>query len=152
MNKPLKRHISLQPVSREHHFGLLLCWKIRTGLKNDISPERIKKYVDWFYQNHLVPHFSFEENFVFPILGNKHTLIKKALEDHKIITEMVSQDNDLDLLLPRLERTIERHIRFEERILFNKIQDIATDEQLEEIESHHHEEAFQDNVDDVFWK
>ncbi|WP_241739476.1 hypothetical protein [Aestuariibaculum marinum] len=31
--KPLKRHKALQPLSREHHYGLLLTWKIRTGFK-----------------------------------------------------------------------------------------------------------------------
>jgi len=32
MNQPIKRHVALQPVSREHHYGLLLSWKIRDSL------------------------------------------------------------------------------------------------------------------------
>jgi len=39
---PIKRSIALQPLSREHHHGLLLCWKIRTGLKKGIDIDRIK--------------------------------------------------------------------------------------------------------------
>ncbi|CDF79955.1 hypothetical protein BN863_22430 [Formosa agariphila KMM 3901] len=31
--KPLKRHKSLQPLSRDHHHGLLLAWKIRADLR-----------------------------------------------------------------------------------------------------------------------
>jgi hypothetical protein len=47
--KPLKRHAALQPLSREHHHGLLLGWKIRTGLSNGAPLERIKAYADWFF-------------------------------------------------------------------------------------------------------
>ena len=35
--KPQKRHKALQPLSREHHHGLLLSWKIRTGFSKDIA-------------------------------------------------------------------------------------------------------------------
>src|SRR5690606_3210653 len=59
---PIKRHKALQGVSREHHHGLLLCWKIRTGLAKNISPDRIKTYVDWFFDVYLRPHFELEEN------------------------------------------------------------------------------------------
>ena len=61
---PIKRHNALQGVSREHHHGLLLCWKIRTGLSKNIPLERIKVYVDWFYTNYLVPHFELEETYM----------------------------------------------------------------------------------------
>ncbi|QCK17065.1 cation-binding protein [Mangrovivirga cuniculi] len=152
VNKPIKRHVSLQPVSREHHFGLLLCWKIRTGLSKNVAPERIKNYVDWFYQKHLIPHFQFEENFIFPILGNDHEHIQKALEDHKKITSLVNQNANLPELLVEIEKTVEKHIRFEERILFNEIQKVADKDQLNEIQDHHHEEPFMDNSEDVFWK
>lgn len=43
MSQPIKRHPSLQPLSREHHYGLLLSWKIREGFKREVPPERIKK-------------------------------------------------------------------------------------------------------------
>ena len=37
--KPLKRHAGLVELSRDHHHGLLLSWKIRQGLKKEIEPE-----------------------------------------------------------------------------------------------------------------
>ncbi len=43
--KPQKRHIALQPLSREHHQGLLLSWKIRKGLSRKIEFDRIQNYV-----------------------------------------------------------------------------------------------------------
>jgi hypothetical protein len=59
---PIKRDKALQEVSREHHHGLLLCWKIRKGFSKGIEPERIKRYADWFYKTHLISHFEVEEN------------------------------------------------------------------------------------------
>jgi len=35
--KPIKRDKVLQPLSHDHHQGLLLCWKIRTGIKKGIE-------------------------------------------------------------------------------------------------------------------
>jgi len=54
-NKPLKRYKALQPLSKEHHHGLLLSWKLRMGFKKNIEIERMKTYADWFYQTHLIP-------------------------------------------------------------------------------------------------
>ena len=85
MHKPIKRHKALKPVSREHHHGLLLSWKIRQGLKLNISTERICNYLNWFWEHHLKPHFEVEENYIFPILGNDNQLVKQALEDHQKI-------------------------------------------------------------------
>ncbi|GAA3575326.1 hypothetical protein [Snuella lapsa] len=77
--KPLKRHKALQPLSREHHHGLLLSWKIRSGLSRNIPVERIKIYTDWFFETHLIPHFEMEEKYIFPILNENYPLIKRAL-------------------------------------------------------------------------
>ena len=52
-NAPIKRTEVLKPLSHEHHHGLLLCWKIKTGIKKNIDAARIKKYADWFYRSHL---------------------------------------------------------------------------------------------------
>ena len=56
-NIPIKRHKALQPLSRDHHHGLLLSGKIRAGFSKNIEPLRIKNYADWFFKNHLIPHF-----------------------------------------------------------------------------------------------
>ncbi len=81
--EPIKRDKALQGISREHHHGLLLCWKIRSGFAKNISNVRIKKYTDWFYETHLIPHFELEENHIFPILGEQNEMVKKALTEHR---------------------------------------------------------------------
>lgn len=152
MYKPIKRHEILKTLSREHHHGLLLCWKIRAGIKNNIELSRIKTYADWFYQTCLISHFEMEEKYLFSILGDQNKLIKKAISDHRRLKRLFNDDLDLQKSLSLIEEELERHIRFEERVLFNEIQRKATQEQLLALEQIHSEEKFVDNLTDTFWK
>ncbi len=151
-HKPIKRYTDLQPLSREHHHGLQLCWKIRTGLKKDIEIYRIRNYVVWFYEHLLLPHFEIEERYIFPILGNDHDLIKKVLLEHREIKRLVQLETELHKNLNTLAEILDSHIRFEERILFNEIQAVATDEQLQQIQFYHSDTKFADNLTDAFWE
>lgn len=148
---PLQRNKALQGVSRDHHHGLLLCWKIRTGFSKGISEERIKKYADWFNETHLIPHFELEEKHIFPILGNKHLLIKKALSQHKRLQNLFAVTDTPSKALRLIEEELEQHIRFEERLLFGEVQKKATQEQLKLISKIHNDEKFNDNTNDAFW-
>ena len=53
---PIKRHSALLEFSREHHFGLLLVWKVRQGLKKDIDLIRITDYIVFFFEKDLIQH------------------------------------------------------------------------------------------------
>lgn len=153
MKKPIKRHEALKPLSREHHHGLLLCWKIRQGVRNNIDVTRMKAYTDWFKIHYLDPHFEAEETYIFPVLGNENELVKRALAEHRRLKRLFSQEKDIDIALNSIEEELDSHIRFEERILFNEIQEVASAEQLEEIEQHHTGIQFSDNGwEDHFWK
>lgn len=151
-HKPQKRHKALQPLSREHHHGLLLSWKIRTGFNKNISPERIKSYADWFFKNHLIPHFEMEENHIFPILDANNELVKRALAEHRRLNRLFTENEDDVKALMKIEEELEQHIRFEERVLFPEIQKVATEEQMIQIEKIHQPESFIDKLDDEFWK
>lgn len=149
---PIKRSISLQPLSREHHHSLLLCWKIRTGLKKGIDIERIKKYSDWFFTNSLLTHFNIEEEFVFPLLGNEHELVKKALTNHRRLKRLFENTTDIKKSLIRLEEELEKHIRFEERVLFPSIEKIVKEKELKLIIQIHYEDNTDEDWGDEFWK
>ena len=149
---PIARHDALRPLSREHHFGLLLCWKIRMGFQKGISPQRIKKYCDWFYSRYLVPHYEIEEKFLFPILGDDNDMVNKALSDHRKVGELIKEHENLEEVLRLLERTLNNHIRFEERVLFNEIERVATADQLELMEKMHPEELREEKYEDEFWE
>ena len=150
--KPIKRHKAIQPLSREHHQGLLLSWKIRTGLSKGVSTDRIKTYADWFYKTYLTPHFEEEEKHLFPILGNDNSLVKKAIAQHRRLDRLFKRSSELTKSLNHIEEELEQHIRFEERVLFNEIQKEATEQQLQFILEHHNETKFLENTTDKFWE
>ena len=152
---PIKRDEFLKPLRRDHHHGLLLCWKIRAGFRKQVEISRIKSYSDWFYKNHLLPHFEVEEKYVFPILGNDHALVKKALSEHRKLRRLFEDSDDASKNLGKIEENLEAHIRFEERILFNEIQKTASAKELEEMEEKHSGTSGTCSVDeweDEFWK
>lgn len=152
MPGPIKRHHALQPLSREHHFGLLFCWKLREGIKKGIEPMRMAAYVQYYWKNLLSPHFEMEERYLFPMLNQDKGLIELALEDHKRIRELMLLEGDMLETIKQLENTLNQHIRFEERTLFNVLQNALSPEQLRLIEETHQEEATDDQWDDLFWE
>ena len=152
--KPLKRSEFLIRMSHDHHDGLLLCWKIRTGIKREVETERIKKYVDWFFENQLMPHFEMEEQDVFPVLGNDHEMVKKALSEHRRLIRLFQKQDDVLKTLSLFEEELESHIRFEERVLFNEIQEVASEAEQKEILKKHagHDKEDCEAWPDPFWE
>lgn len=151
-DKPIKRSPHLIPLSREHHHALLLSWKIEMGFRKGIEPARMKKYADWFYTHHLLPHFEMEETLVFPALGAEHPLVQQALQEHRRLVDLFTGNAPEADAMNAIGEELEKHIRFEERVLFNEIQAHATPEQLEAIGQHHTEDKFEENREDVFWE
>ena len=152
---PIKRHQALVSFSKEHHFGLLLVWKIRQGLANAVSAERISRYVLFFFNEDLKIHFKEEEELLFSKLPAIDTLRIQAEEEHKEIYRLIAvitQTANDEKLLRQFADTLDKHIRFEERTLFNHLQTHVTPEELEEISK-----RFSNSVDldskweDVFW-
>jgi len=149
--KPIKRRQALQPLSRDHHHTLLLAWKIRKGLNAGIEPQRIKNYADWFYKTYAAAHFQLEEKYIYPVLNASDDRIIKALKEHAQLRELFADTSNLSLSLSSLANLLEAHIRFEERTLFNIIQEKATDEQLKIIDENIPSIKFEENESDCFW-
>ncbi len=152
MTAPLKRHPSLQPLSREHHHGLLLAWKIRTGQQNEVSPDRIRAYVLWFWQTILKEHFEVEEKYVFPLIGDENPLVLRAKQEHTRIENLIKQPSLDYPTLSTIESELVNHIRFEERILFMSIQEKLSSEELEAIQIPTGNSTNPDMWDDIFWQ
>lgn len=150
-SKPIKRHIALQPLSRQHHFGLLFSWKLRKGFSKNIAIERLHDYAKWFFQHEIKPHFAEEEKYIFPILNEENEMIVRALREHRRIERLFNDAENPEKSLSLLEEELDAHIRFEERILFNEIQKVATEAQLQKIEDIHAEPETHREYDDAFW-
>ncbi len=157
MAKPLKRHPALVPLSQDHHFGLLLTWKIRQGFKRDIDRKRIMKYVDYFVNEHLEEHFQNEENHLFSYLAKNDLLRKEAEGQHEslraLFRKMAASANVEEEDLTTFANDLESHIRFEERKLFPYIQVELLEDDLKEFQQKMEQihEKVTENYEDEFW-
>lgn len=151
MKQPLKRHIVLQPISRQHHQSLLLCWKIKKGLDKDVSITRISAYLKAVWESDIKPHFKKEEVYVFPILGADHPLVGRALMEHEQLEILFDKKQYSRDELFKMSSFLESHIRFEERTLFTEIQRVATKENWALLAEQNQGEACEMHWDDKFW-
>ena len=150
--KPLKRHAALKPLSRQHHSGLLFSWKLRKGFSENISIDRLKEFANWFFINEIQPHFRLEEEHIFTVLDSNHPLILRVLKEHRRLESLFLDVENPEESLKLLEKELEAHIRFEERILFTEIQEVATPERLIEIEKIHLNINSSEKYSDPYWE
>ncbi len=154
---PIKRHKAIVSFSKDHHFGLLLVWKIRQGLNKAVNPERISNYVIFFFKEDLEKHFKEEEQLLFNKLPVDDVLRKQAEADHQAIYKLIAaveKKKDDAVLLNQLADELEKHIRFEERELFNHLQNNIAADDLELIEKRfsNSSKEIDEKWEDVFWE
>lgn len=132
----MKRNKNLIELSRDHHHGLLLGWKIKQGFKNNVALEEIVNYIGHFAAEALFPHFIEEEEQLFVYLPEDNEYRKKAIADHleirTTIADIATKPVDEAILL-NLAELIETHIRFEEREMFPYMEVTLSEQQLEKI-------------------
>lgn len=153
---PIRRNKNIVTLSHDHHAGLLFCWKIRQGLKNQTDPERILGYIRYFWQTHLQPHFREEETLLFILPDDPG--IARARDEHHQIGVLVNSilngpSSDVSHLLPVLADTVDNHIRFEERHLFPHLEKQLSGTQLETIGKRLNKNPHSpDSWPDEYWK
>ncbi len=140
-----KRHDSLIPLSREHHYGLVVCLHIRQAIGNgppDIPSLRTRAELTVrFFQGDLAVHFETEEKVVFPAMQRMPgagTLILELTEEHRemecLIRKMRETGNGhLAAILAQFADLLELHIRKEERSLFPIYEQYITPKVAEQV-------------------
>lgn len=124
---PLKRDPSLVPLSHDHHQGLLRAFFIRQALRTSSGLEHQAAVTREFFRAELVPHFRAEEDVLFPLLA-------PLLEDEAgLVDELRAEHRELEALTAALDGSperlaayaelLDRHIRTEERRLFERYQE-----------------------------
>ncbi len=155
---PIKRNEHLLPLSRDHHFGLLFCWKIRQGIKIEIDTGRILKFINNYWESNLRQHFTEEETILFNPINDR--LCRKGIDQHKEIADLLKYINESgDIRVEdcnSLAYLVDAHIRFEERELFPHLESVLTIQQLaivgEQIKSMHSEAPNEDYPDELWVK
>lgn len=143
-----KRHPSLIPLSHDHHHGLALAARLQQGnnalLNDGWTHDRVEqaKRVRHFYENDLRPHFKAEEEIVFPMMrryvSGSSLLIDELIRQHREMERLIDtldhlEGDRLEKSLTALGEVLEKHIRSEERELFEMMQQQLTSDLLDEI-------------------
>jgi hemerythrin-like domain-containing protein len=152
---PIKRNENIVLLSKDHHFALLFCWKIRNGLKYEADLQRIRSYINYFWDTHLHKHFTEEEIILFKDIDDH--LVKTALDQHKEITSQIdiinSNKNISAGIYNKLADIVDAHIRFEERELFPHLETLLSEHALNKIGLQLNKEhsIIPDDYADEFW-
>ncbi len=142
------RDPSLIPLSHQHQHGLALAVLIERGLKADPSPRKATelcgKVADTF-ELELVHHFEVEEQVLFPAVrdrlasdGNPCQLIDQLIAQHREMESLAARlaaasDSERIPLLREFGELLSRHIRIEERQLFQEVQEKLPPQDLSEL-------------------
>lgn len=134
----MKRHPVLAGFSRDHHQALITAQYIKKGAPSfkgmPVSLSGKLDYALTFFRTHLLEHFRKEEEILF-------TLVRKwRPEMDALVVELIAEHRAMEALIPKIENNIdteifldelghllESHIRKEERILFQKMQEKLSD-------------------------
>lgn len=154
--KPIKRAETLLPLSREHHFDLLLAWKIRKGIQQEVDPARMAAYICYLDEELMDAHFRDEETLLFDRMPPEDTPCRRARQEHEEIRRLVGEiakgERDTEVF-SRLADAVEAHVRYEERELFPYLeQQLPADLHAEiaaALAAKH--EGFTEVWDDPFW-
>ena len=140
----MKRHIALIPLSHDHHEALILARLIQQGapafkgLPTELGPKA--EYALDLYQKKLEKHFIQEEGMIPIVAGISQgldALLEEMVQEHSVLRKLFGQlPAETNLLIPldHLGKSLEFHIRKEERQIFPLIQECCSGEILNKIE------------------
>ncbi|HEU4387162.1 MAG TPA: hemerythrin domain-containing protein [Blastocatellia bacterium] len=125
-----RRHESLIPLSREHHYALMLCLHINRGLaahREESGWLQTKaRQAALFVETDLATHFRAEEQILFPSIqriSDAGSVIERLLAEHRELERLGQQLREVGSataagILKEFAALLEDHIRKEERLLF----------------------------------
>lgn len=139
----MKRHESLAPLSREHHPSLLLAQLLKEnapaykGMPAD--PPSKAAYANKQFVSSIQPHFRKEEQMLEKVKNldaGIELLAAEIVQEHRELEAAflaIAASADLVNDLDKLGKSLEQHIRKEERVLFPLIEKYCPEEKLLEI-------------------
>lgn len=137
--RPIKRSPDLRDLSVDHHFALLLARKAKlvAAGEEETTPEAMWREIEEKFRLDLEPHFAVEESALCPALEarGEREMVDRLLAEHRDLRAFVSPDGARTTArLADFGALLERHIRFEEREVFETAQKILSGEELRAVD------------------
>jgi hypothetical protein len=135
-NAPIQRHESLAPFSRDHYGGLVQARRlIKAAGDDDVARRKVLcEFVD-AWDREIAGHFRDEQRLLLDVMSEDDR--ERLLREHRQLTDFAARARELRRqtdpdaeTLKQIGEALERHIRWEERELFARLQDQLDSEQL----------------------
>lgn len=134
------RNKNLIPLSRQHQHALALCVRIERALAmNAADLDAWQLEVEQQYQLEIGFHFEAEEGVLFPVAGRfpeLAPLVEELLDEHQRLRECFARARERTMdegELKAFAKLLSRHIRKEERRLFEAMQNLVEADELRRI-------------------
>lgn len=117
----MKRCPALRNLSNEHHQGLVLSKRAKRAAGTE-DAQRVWQEIRDRFAAELEPHFRAEETGLLPALERvgQAGLVRQTLAEHTELRRLIGENSAL--AMTGFAELLERHIRFEERELFETAQ------------------------------
>ncbi len=138
----MKRRAELLQLSREHHTALVLAKRAqRLGLGAAADARDFMESLPAIFAEELEPHFQIEEIALLSALRdsssakNVSRMVEQTLVEHTALRQLAQEIGAYDFSkLGPFGELLGKHIRFEERELFNLAESLLTPEALARID------------------
>jgi hemerythrin-like domain-containing protein len=131
------RDRNLIPLSRQHQHALALCVRIdRASPVGDADLAAWQAEIAQHFQSEIRVHFAAEEQVLFPVarkFPELISLVEELLSDHATLRAAFTKAEARSMSAAELSafaRHMSAHIRKEERQLFERIQELMSNEEL----------------------
>jgi iron-sulfur cluster repair protein YtfE (RIC family) len=131
------RDKSLVPFSHQHQHALALSVEIRRAMESGSTElRRWQAEIQTAFENEIEAHFDAEEQILFPVamqFGQLQDLISELLAEHVVLRSfnLAATARSLDRKdLLEFAITLSEHVRKEEHLLFEALQELATPTEL----------------------
>lgn len=135
----MKREEQLQPLSHQHHNGLMAALLLKKGVEKAADPSVMGDFILSVWNNELRNHFIKEEVYLHPhvlqitVLMEKYEQMKAEHHQIRRLVDSIRSEGATASLVTDFYQLLEKHIRFEERELFPFIEEHIQQDQLNEL-------------------
>lgn len=128
----MKRDVTLQPLSHQHHNALMGCLLLKKGVQKKADKKVLKDFALRLFNEDIQHHMNAEEKFIYPHLDKLgypyKTIVRREHETIRLLADRLRIHEDGYLVFSTFADFLEQHIRFEERVVFNKLQESLNDQ------------------------
>lgn len=136
----LKRHPSLQPLSRDHGIGLVCAQRLHKAVRASENDRlRLSEQIRTVFESLIRSYLEDEQRVLSPVIAD-NALRQEFQQRHNTVRALTAELDRLEPaqdpglgLLSRIADALDDYVRWEEHSLFPAIEDALDDEQLKNL-------------------